>query len=348
MNPTSVRSAASANWNVWGDYSFGDPAFLTLIPIGLLVLWYGRARRGRLVGSTPVLPGVAMPASLRQRLRPLATLFQVLAFVSTVVALARPLKGNVQVSTESEGVDIALVVDRSGSMKYDDLEVGKSRLDVVKEVVGEFATRRMTDRVGAADNVGLFAYAQYPELVCPFTLDVASLMSWLETIEIVKYREEDGTAIGAALAKAVAVLKESTAKSRIIVLLTDGENNVDDITPMEAAELAAEEGVRVYTIAAGRFRYQQDWMGQITRTEYRIDTTELRRIAELTGGRFYRAQDKDDLESVYEEIEELERTPREERRFEETYDLYPWLLLLAVGLYGSAWFSHSTWARRLP
>lgn len=345
---SEVRSAASSRLSLFGDYSLADPAFLGLLPVVLLCVLWGRSARGRPRGSIGSLATQALPRSLRQRMLWLPTLLQALALVCVVLSLARPLRGNVQIATTSEGIDIALVIDRSSSMQYEDLETGRTRLDVVKDVVTEFAARRMTDREGAADNVGIITYARYPQLLCPFTLDVASLREWVEGVEMVRYREEDGTAIGAALAKAVAVLRESDARSRIAVLLTDGENNVHDITPLEAAELAAEEGVRVYTVAAGRYVYAQDWTGRISRSEQRIDTTELRQIAEQTGGRFYRAKDRAELEGIYAEIEALERTPRNEQRFEENYDLYPWFLLLGLGLYGGAWLSTATWARRLP
>ncbi len=348
LQAAELRSAATARLPLFGDYALADPAFLWLLPVILLFVAWGRGSSGRARARVSVLPGVRLPRSLRQRFLWLPLALQTLAMFCVVIALARPLRGSVEIATTSEGVDIAIVIDRSSSMKWDDLQPGKSRLDVVKEVVAEFAERRMTDRDGAADNVGLFAYAQFPQLICPFTLDVGSMRTWIESIQMVEYRAEDGTAIGAALAKAVAVLSESEAESKVIVLLTDGENNVHDIAPLEAAELAAERGVRVYTVAAGRYRYIENWAGRVQRTEQHIDTTELRKIAERTDGRFYRARDREELEGIYAEIEALERTERNEERFEENYDLYPWFLIVALGLYSSAWISASTWARRLP
>ena len=248
----------------------------------------------------------------------------------------------------SEGVDIALVIDRSSSMQHTDLAPDRTRLDVVKDVVTDFAVRRMTDREGAADNVALISFAAYPQLLCPFTLDVGAVTGFLEDLEFVDNRHEDGTAVGIALAKAVSVLRETEADSKVIVLLTDGENNIDLITPMESSAAAAEEGIRVHTVFAGRYVFSVDFFGRQQRTEREIDTTELQRIAKVTGGQFFRAKDKGGLESVYAEIERLERTEREEIRHSETYDLYLRYLGAGLGLYLLAWLSILTWARRLP
>ena len=341
-----VQSAARGAFRLWGDFSLADPHFLALLPLAAFAVWWGRSRRGRARVRVPI--ALAVPRSLRQRVLWIPPVLQALALGLVVLALARPLRGNVEHDVTSEGVDIALVVDRSSSMQFEDLERGKNRLAVVKGVVGEFAERRMTDRVDAADNVALITFSRYPRLVCPFTLDVSALRGFLDGVALVQRREEDGTAIGVGLAKATAVLRESDAKSRIAVLLTDGQNNVDDITPIQAAELAAEEGIRVYTIYAARYEYEQHPLRGLVPVDREPDTSELERIAELTGGRFYRATDRAGLEDIYAEIERLERTPRTERRFEETYDLYLLLLLPAIGCYVLAWSSSATWARRLP
>jgi len=347
VNDEAIRSAARGTWELWGDLALADPPFLILLPVAWALYAWGRSRRGRVRGRVPLIP--ESPArSLRQRLLWIPAVLQLAALTLVVLALARPLRANVQRDVVSEGVDIALVVDRSGSMRFDDLERDKSRLEVVKEVVADFAERRMTDRVGAADNVALITFAHYPRLLCPFTLDVDALHGFLDGVEIVQRREEDGTAIGVALAKAVAVLRETDARSKVVVLLTDGENNVHDITPDDAAELAAEEGIRVYTIYAARYLYRHDpFRGYVPDTAGQ-DTSELQRIAEVTGGRFYHARDREALEQIYGEIESLERTERHERRYEESFDLYLRLLLPAIGCYVLVWLSGSTWARRLP
>jgi Ca-activated chloride channel homolog len=343
----ATRSTAEAQWHLFGSYFLANPGFLALIPLGILALVYGRAARARDAGRVSAVPAGAFPRSWPQRFGWLPLALHALALIGIGIALARPVRGNELRTTTPEGVDIVLCIDRSGSMQYPDLDPQKTRLEVVKEVVGAFAVRRMTDRVGAADSVALLVFARYPELLCPFTLDAGALSSFLRGVGIVKYEAEDGTAIGRGLAKAVALLQGSAAKSKVVVLLTDGENNVDDITPESAARLASEQGVRVYTVLAGRYVYQQDLFGRVFASEQELDTSQLEQIALATHGKFFRARDRDALERVYGEIERLERTPRTETRSLETFDLYPLFLLPALAMYALAWISSATWARRI-
>lgn len=342
---TASQSAAHGRLPLWGELSLADPIFLALLPLVLWAVWHGRGRRARVAARVPALPGAPPPRSLAQRLGWLPPLLEASALLLAVLALARPLRGDLSVTTLSEGVDIALVLDRSGSMQAKDLEPDRDRLEITRAVVGDFARRRMTDREGAVDRVGLITFARYPELLCPFTLDVDAVQGFLDGVQLAA-REEDGTAIGVALAKAVALLKGTQAKSKVCVLLTDGENNIDEIAPLEAGLLAAEEGVRVYTIFAGRWVH--DPFGRRLPAQQAVDTTDLRRISELTGGLFFFADDRVALEEAYAQIERLERTPREERRNVEHYDLYPRLLAPALLFYLLAWLSLATWARRLP
>lgn len=341
-----AKSAAEGRLHLWGDYFLGDPYFLVLAPVVVLGILYGRSRKARAEARFSVLPSEILPRSMAQRFAWLPLVLQLSSLLLVVFALARPLRGNVETNSIAEGVDLALLVDRSSSMGHTDLEARRTRLEVVKEVVLEFATRRMTDREGASDFVGLFSFARYPRELCPFTLDVDAVRGFLEGIDLARDRAEDGTGIGIALAKAVAVLRESEASSKVVVLLTDGENNLDLISPAEAAELAAEEGIRVYTVFAGSF--VMDAFGRMREVDPEHDTRELRGIAEVTGGRFFRARDRRALEKAYAEIEELERTPRQEKRFVEHYDLYPLILYAAMGMYVAAWLCCATWARRLP
>ncbi len=328
----NLPSSAPVRLELWGSIGLGDPIFLALLPLVILAVWFGR-RQGSLSSLSIPLSGIGhrVPKSIRQRFLFLPDLLEAIACVLLILALARPLDFNVIHSVTSEGVDTVLVVDRSSSMVHMDLEATRTRLDVVKDVVAAYAERRMTDEVGASDNVALLSFARYPELRCPFTLDVDALHGFLDEVKIVEYQEEDGTAIGAALTKSADMLGQNGAESSIIVLLTDGANTVDDILPEDGIRLAKENGVRVYTIHAERIVYAQ--VGRrIFPTEEQPDTTLLRRIASETGGRFYRAKDKDGLEEIYAEIEELERTPRVEERRVETRDLYPRVLLFALGM----------------
>ncbi|MBK7874540.1 MAG: VWA domain-containing protein [Planctomycetes bacterium] len=437
--PAPVKSAAEQRLHVFGDYALADPWFLLAIPLGILLLSFGRSAHGRDKGRVPVLPDAAhatvarhwtaamrlpaflalltallarytvlpaltagaggaaasassavqgsapallnvlvvvsalllvaaiaapfvlrapastaprtphagFPRSWAQRLGFVVPALQLAALVCVSIALSRPLRGSIETTSTTEGIDIALVIDRSGSMAYEDLAPGTSRLAVVKEVVEAFAARRMTDREGAADNCALITFAAYPQLLCPFTLDVDAITGFLRGLEPVKERSEDGTGIGIGLSKAVLVLKETQSRSKVVVLLTDGENNIDLIPPADAARLAAEQGIRVYTVFAGRFVYQPDFFGNLHATEREIDTSDLENIASTTGGLFFRARDKQELERVYAEIERLERTPRIEQQWSDTFDLYPWFLAPALAAYALAWLLASTLFRRI-
>lgn len=345
----ATKSTAEVRLPLWGDFSLSDPIFLALLPLVFVAFFWGKARWRHVAGRVSVLPGsdTDLPRSLAQRLAWLPTFMNMLALTLTVLALARPLRGNVELSSRSEGVDIALLVDRSSSMDARESRSDPTRFEIVKDVVGSFAVRRMSDREGAADNICLITFALYPELLCPFTLDADALTGLLVDVDTEKHRELDATGIGIALAKAVGVLRESESKSRVVVLLTDGKENVHAIEPLDAANLAAEEGIKVYTIFAGpRVEVRLSPFGGSSRLE--VDTTELEQVAKITNAQFFHAETKEDLEAVYATIEALERTEREQQRFAENFDLYPKLLLPALGLYLLAWLCVCTWARRLP
>ena len=346
---SGVKTVAKGVLDLGGDYSLAHPVAgaLALVAMIVFTLW-GRSRGGRESASVTLTPSTNVRRSVRQQLAWLPTALQVFAMIFVAIGLARPLHGKKQSTAVSEGVDIVLLIDRSSSMQHEDLAPNRTRLEVVKDVVGEFAVRRMTDREGAADSICIVPFARYPQLLCPFTLDVDAVTGFMSSVSLVRDRIEDGTGIGIALAKAIAVLKETEAESKICVLLTDGENNIDLIAPLDAAELAAEEGIRVYTVLAGRFIYDRDFFNNIIATERELDSTELEQIAAMTDGRFFRAKDKAALEEVYAEIERLERTEREEVKFSEHYDLYPKFLLIAFVLYQLSWIFGSTWLRRLP
>lgn len=323
--PFTSASAADPVWEFGLGLALADPWFLFLLPVGLGLFGLVRRRQRSLVSPGLSAGGEdglgALPRSLRQRWLFLPPLLEGLALFGFVLALSRPLAVDVLETQSAEGIDVLLLLDRSGSMRFTDLaEPGsqETRLDVVRQVALDFAKRRTADQEFASDRVGLVTFARYPELVCPPTLDFGTLASFAERVTLPVAREEDGTGIGVALAKAVELLSASEAKSKVAVLLSDGANNVDLIQPSEAADLAAERGVKVYTILAGRYEY--DRFGRATPME--IDATDLEHIARTTGGRFFRARDRSALEAIYGEIEQLERTPREERRERRTHDLY--------------------------
>jgi len=248
---------------------------------------------------------------------------RLLALAFLIAAMARPRSGVTYEDISSEGIDIVLTVDVSSSMLAEDLKRGSSRLEVAKKVVADFISRRRHDRIG------LVAFAAKAITRCPPTLDYRILDSQLDQLQIGSI--EDGTAIGVALASSVNRLRNSKAKSRVIVLLTDGMNNRGEIDPLTAARVAEAEGLKVYTVgvgtrgmapvpvkdAFGRTRYQQ--------VPVEIDEKVLQEIASMTGGKYYRATDARELENIYQQIDTLEKTKievREYRRFKELFALF--------------------------
>ncbi len=339
------RTAAEVRLSLWGNWALADPVFLVLLPFAVAAVWWGVRARGRVAARVPVLPGIALPMSLIQRLAWLPAAMKIGALCLTVAALARPMRGRIEIASQGEGVDIALLLDRSSSMEAQEREGAPQRFEVAKNVVGEFARRRMTDTEGIADNVALLTFAGFTDLLCPFTLDANALLGALDAVQIAP-RNLDGTGIGVAIAQVVQVFDEVEAKSKVAILLTDGEETMGVIQPLDAAQLAAEKGVKVYTVFVGpRVAYRRTLAGYVPQE---ANTADLERIAELTDANFYHAETAEQLEEVYVEIETLERREREESRFAEHFDLYPKLLVPAALLYILAWLSLCTWARRLP
>jgi Ca-activated chloride channel family protein len=299
-----------------------DPWFLLLLaPLAALLLWRLRARRPALDGGSEQVLG-ALPATWRTRTTWLPGALGALAGALLIVALARPLQGREESRVLTEGIDIMLVVDTSSSMLDDGMQPGVTNLELVKQVVADFAKGRKDDRVG------LTTFAVYPRTECPLTLDMGGLLARIGDIKCVRVNsEEDGTAIGVGLAQAARKLKDSDAKSKVVVLLTDGAENRHTIEPLEAAKLCQSLGIKVYTIGAGR-PTQRDMTSRLH--ELQVDFTLLEQVAQETGGKFWRAKDAETLASVYREIDQLERSRREDVRYTDYDEFYPWLLLPAA------------------
>lgn len=286
--------------------------------------------------------------SWRQRFEFLPPLLRFLALSLIVIALARPQWGHEYSQVESEGIDIILTLDTSESMRALDMELNgqeSDRLEVVKSVVDHFISGRQYDRIGMVV-FGKHAYTQ-----CPLTLDYDVLRSYLSMIQI--GIAGDATAIGNALATSIKRLEKSAAKSKIIILLTDGRSNAGQITPKSAAGLAKEKGIKVYTISIGTkgpVPYPQQGFFGMQKGYVNLDTDEdsLKEIAEITGAKFFRAGTTEALAEIYQAIDQMEKTKVELNKFSEYRETYLSYLTPAVLFLLLAWLLQHTLFLRLP
>ncbi len=319
-----------------GERTLLDPWFLLAFPAALLAVLYRVLRPRAALPTADVGLFGAAPRTLRQRLAWLPLLGKLLAAACLAVALARPVEREV-VPLQEQGIDIVLVVDTSSSMNLEDMDpkVAIRRIDAARERATEFAAARGHDRVG------LVTFARFAELRCPPTLDEQALAAFLAVVDTVPENSElDATAIGTALAKAVTVLQKSKAKSKVVVMLSDGENNIADILPEDAAKLAKDAGVRVHTIGLGH--------GQATFAGFRpLDFTALKQIASTTGGRFFASKTDSDLAQVYARIDELEKTDLEDPRYR-MVDRFELPLAIGLGVLLLTLLSEVLWFRRTP
>lgn len=335
-----------------GGFELRDPFFLLAAALAPLV--FALASRLSATVRYSSLDAVRRaPRSLRARLARLPALLLALAVVALAVALAGPRTGDATSVVRREGIAIAMVVDRSGSMEARDFVAGDtsvSRLDAVKRVFRDFVGRE--GRSG--DLIGLVAFARYADSLCPLTTDRGNLLAILEQVEIATGRAEDGTAVGEGLALAVERLRGQEALSRVAILLTDGVNNAGEIFPAQAAELAAQHGVRVYTIGAGTTGMAPVPVrgpgGRVSLQARRVEIDEatLEQIAAQTGGRYFHARNADALADVIDEIDALERSEITEVRYLEYayhHAAFVWGALLLIGASG---LLGGTWLRRLP
>ena len=274
--------------------------------------------------------------------------FRLLGLILLVFALARPQWGNKFTEVESEGIDIILALDTSGSMRALDLQLeGKeaNRLEVIKSVVSKFIDGREYDRMGMVI-FGTEAYTQ-----CPLTLDYDILKGYLDLIEIGIVGED--TAIGNALATSIKRLEASKAKSKIVILLTDGQNTAGTVSPKRAAELAAEKHIKVYTIAIGRNGQvpipQKTLFGmRKVYAELQVDEDTLKEIAKITRGQFFKADDTETLTNVYKTIDQLEKTAVKVNEFSEYKEMYVSCLFPGLILLIAAWILQRTVFLRIP
>ena len=273
------------------------------------------------------------------------------ALALLIIALARPQKGKSMTQVEASGIDIMLLLDVSGSMLAEDFTIGNqpaSRISVVKKVSEEFLEQRPNDRLG------IVAFAGRPYLVSPLTLDHPWLLQNMDRVRIGLV--EDGTAIGSAIASAANRLRgDKNAKSRVIILLTDGDNNAGKISPTTAAEAARAIGCKIYTIGAGSDTVakvptgQRDPFGRKVYAQVEpLDANALKQIAEIGNGQFFRATDTHSLEEIYKQIDKLEKASFSMKQYRQYRDLFPWFLAAGAGLLLLQTVLGQTIWRRLP
>ena len=273
------------------------------------------------------------PKSWKVRLMPLQMLLRVVAFVMLVIVLARPQTQNSWKNKTVEGIDIMLAIDVSTSMLAEDFK--PNRLEAAKQVAAEFISGRPDD------NIGLTIFAGEAFTQCPMTTDHSSLLNLLQNVRTdiaARGLIQDGTAIGMGLASAVSRLKDSKAKSKVVILLTDGSNNMGDLSPMTSAEIAKSLGIRVYTIGVGTNKvapYPMPVAGgvQYVNVPVEIDTRTLSDIAATTNADFYRATNTGELHEIYKEIDKLEKSKLSVTQFSKRYDAYqPFAAAAALAL----------------
>jgi Ca-activated chloride channel family protein len=321
---------------------------LALLPIVLLL----RGRRGPVaaIEYSDVSVARELARKSRTRLGGWLWMFPVLAAALMIVALARPQRGHSRTEVTVNGIDIVLGLDVSGSMQALDFKIDEhrvNRIQVVKRVVSAFIDERPNDRIG------LIAFAAAPYLISPITLDHDWLQQNLERITTA-VGNDDGTAIGSAIAASVNRLRTTAAKSKVLILLTDGMNNTGKISPIAAAEAARAMGIKIYTIGVGVQGLApipvHDDAGNVRLIMDKVDVDEktLQTVAEETGGKFYRATDTDSLGKIYDQINVLEKTARTVQRFEHYDELYRYALIPAAALLGLGLLLSHTRFRRLP
>ncbi|NOZ60817.1 MAG: VWA domain-containing protein [Calditrichaeota bacterium] len=314
-------------------FRFANPEFLILLVIiPILTYWYLKRKKQssatirfsnlnnlKQISSTPT-----------RRYRHILFVLRMLVIALLIVAFARPQSSSKEEKVITEGIDIVLAMDVSSSMLAEDLDRHKNRLEVAKEVATDFIKGRTNDRIGMV----VFSGKSYTQ--CPLTLDYGILIKFLDEIKIGMI--EDGTAIGMALATCVNRLKNSKAKSKVVILLTDGRNNRGEIDPITAAQIAKTFKIRVYTIGAGSrgqamYPIDDPFLGKrYVPMQVDIDEELLNKIADITGGKYFRATDKKSLEKVYHDIGEMEKTKIEIKEFTRYTEKFVNYVLAALAL----------------
>ena len=327
---------------------FANPLFLILLGIVPLLVWYYFNRsKGR--ESSIIFSDISVFKDIgpgfRARYRHVPVILRITAIVIFILAMARPQAGEREEEIITEGIDIMLTLDISGSMKAEDFKP-QNRLGAAKEVIENFIKSRRNDRIG------LVIFARHSLTQCPLTLDYGVLKDLLDNIEIGMI--EDGTAIGTAIANSVNRLRVSEAKSKVIILLTDGINNAGKIDPVTAAKTASLLGIKIYTIAAGRpgealYPIEDPIFGKrYVQMDTQIDEGLLKEIADETGGMYFRAKDEKALEEIYETVGKLEKARIETKEYADYTELAGIFMLPAFVIFMMEIVLSNTVFRKLP
>ena len=330
--------------------NFANPILLIfLAAVPLIAYWYVRnGIHGSQMGSVrfsnlEVLN--SLNPSRKQRFRHILIALRMLTITLVVIALARPQSSIDGQEILTEGIDIILTLDVSSSMKAIDFKPS-NRLEAAKMVASDFIQGRTNDRIGMV----VFAGRSYTQ--CPLTLDYGILLSFLESIEIGMV--EDGTAIGMAIANSVNRLRESKAKSKVVILLTDGKNNRGELDPITASQIARAMGVKIYTIGMGKqgtVMYPVDdpvFGRRLVPMQADIDEPVLLQIAENTGGRYFRATDEQKLKEIFDQIGEMEKTEIEIKEYTQYAELFEWYAIPAFILFLLEILLANTIFRKIP
>jgi Ca-activated chloride channel homolog len=330
-------------------FRFADPLYLLgLLILPLMVYWYlrGAKRQSGKIKYSDIGLLKQLKPSVKQRLRHLLFGMRVLAIGVLVLALARPQSSSKEEEVSTEGVDIILAIDVSSSMLAEDFRP-HNRLEAVKLVAKDFIEGRKNDRLGMV----VFAGESFTQ--CPLTLDYGVLLTLLDQIQVAD-KDWDGTAIGMGIVNAVNRLRDSKAKSKVVILLTDGVNNKGQVDPITAARVAQTFGIKIYTIGAGKrgtamYPVDHDVFGkQYVPMQVEIDEDVLREIAKITDARYFRATDEKKLKDIYNEIGKMEQTKIEVKEYTRYEEFFIYFLTLGLTLLLLELILSNTVFKKLP
>jgi len=311
--------------------------FLIIVPLMALWYWYKGKNKTAAITYSSLKMFEQFSPGFKERFRHLPAILRMLAVALIIVALARPQSFSSGENIYTEGIDISMLLDISGSMLAEDFR--PNRIEAAKKVIDEFILGRTSDKIG------LVVFARESFTQCPLTVDYPVLRGLLKDIK--SGMIEDGTAIGTAIANGVNRLKDSKAKSKVMILLTDGVNNSGEIDPITAGQIAKNFGIRIYAIGVGTmgeapYPFQTPYGLRYQMMPVEIDESSLKKIAETTDGKYFRATNNRKLEEIYSQIDNMEKTRVEVTSFRNAKELYyGWLgsglilLLLEIGLAGT-------------